>query len=96
MCTLDGEAHYGFGANKVSGARRYAEAAVRHWPAMAPEQYRFGPKADDSHGILDMWRTLFAAIDAIGLPGPERFAARRSEPQVLLDLANAASKRTST
>jgi hypothetical protein len=93
MCTLDGDSHYGFGAAPTAGARRYAEAAVRHWPAMEREQYRFGPKINDSDGILDIWITLFAALDTLGLPVMERIAAKDQGPRALLDLADAANGR---
>jgi len=92
LCTLGGDCHAGFGINKVAGARRYAEAAVRHWPALAAEQYRFGPKVDDSDGLLNMWVTLFAAIDALGVPFDERVKAMGRDPQFLLDLADRSSR----
>jgi hypothetical protein len=93
ICTLNGDAHYGFGPDPKVGARRYAEAAIRHWPSMEPEQYRFGPKVDVSDGVLDMWITLFAAIDTLGLPPMERDQARRKGPAVLLELADCAAQK---
>jgi hypothetical protein len=89
VCTLDGDAHYGFGSDARTGARRYAEAAVRHWPTMEPEQYRFGPKVSASDGLLDMWITLFAAIDTLGVSTIERDRSRRKGPAALLALADA-------
>lgn len=85
MCTLGGSSWLGLEKYAPEFSRRYVEAAVRHWPAMAAEKHRFGP-AVSGLTILDSWTTLFTALEFLGVTSRERMAKPRREPKELLEL----------
>jgi hypothetical protein len=85
LCTLGGSSRLGLVGFPPIFARRYVEAAVRHWPAIAPYKTRFGPTAE-GRTILNCWWTLFIALEILGLSAPEQMAKPGREPRELLDV----------
>ena len=87
LCTLGGALMHALRDGNEGLARRYVEAAVNHWPAMALEIERFGPLLE-GQTLLQHWHTLGAALGVLGVSARERIAVPALTPQALLDLVD--------
>jgi hypothetical protein len=83
-CTLGGTATVGLPRDDKVSARKYLEAAIHHWPAIAAERARFVSPATGAD-ILSRWPTLWVALEVLGLPSIERMKLPNREPQALFD-----------
>jgi hypothetical protein len=83
VCTLSGLAHAGLLGRK-GDAQKYLAAAIRHYPAIDADRDRFMTPSYPQ-GILHTWRTLFVALEHLGLPSVERLEKPGRDPQALLE-----------
>jgi hypothetical protein len=88
MCTLNGSCWLGFKERPPPCARKYVEAAVRHWPAMNAHRSHFAHSSIIGD-ILDCWSTLYSALEILGLSSRERMKDHgSSDPLELVQLLN--------
>ncbi|MES1175509.1 MAG: hypothetical protein ABUL62_14400 [Myxococcales bacterium] len=85
LCTLGGEAWLGLEEREPAVVHRYVDAAILHWPLIKKERKRFGPRHSE-WDVLDLWRTLAAALEMLGVTAEQRMEKPGREPRELLAL----------
>jgi hypothetical protein len=84
LSTIAGMGNAGLRRDDPVSARKYLEAAIRHFPAIDAERERFMTPSYPE-GILHTWTTLFVALENLGLPTVERLETPGRDPRALLD-----------